>query len=404
MDRRFQSVFLWLCAAAIPPAAAASQRYFPLEVGNQWVLETPGPTRQILNIEVLRSRLYNETPYYLITGYAPTDVWLRVTREGVVYSYDPATNKETKQAHTALNATPYSSSLSGCSQGVTPAESISIPGVTPPVQLNYAQGGCRGFHFRQENYRWDVGLSLRTVADGSGNTLTFRLVYAKVNGRAVTGDDGTLVLLSDFNLGARGWLAGFSDYTPGGEDGEMSAEIAVLPEEIDDTRAGFRLQSRNGSSGYFMFLKRRLGKIEGVAPNQEYELTFDIAIDSEAPAGCSYHGLAAGDLVYLKAGVAVAEPVPAPDEGGALRMNVDKGDGGEGGADVGVVDDIDSGRECREKLRSPFVRLRRTYTHPQAVRTGEDGMLWLIAGTDSAAEGLTTVYYESIVVRLKPVR
>jgi hypothetical protein len=41
--------------------------------------------------------------------------------------------------------------------------------------------------------------------------------------------------------------------------------------------------------------------------------------------------------------------------------------------------------------------------HPDAVMTDSRGELWLIAGTDSAYEGLTGLFIEKIAVRLTPV-
>lgn len=40
-------------------------------VGNRWVLETPGPNKSILNIEVLRSPAADSHNYCYVTGYAP---------------------------------------------------------------------------------------------------------------------------------------------------------------------------------------------------------------------------------------------------------------------------------------------------------------------------------------------
>lgn len=398
----FTRIFLAVLFLAGP--LAASRRYFPLDVGNQWVLEASGPNKSILNIEVLRSRVTDKYTYYYVTGYASRDMWLRVAPEGIVYSWDPATGRETKQAHTALDAAPYSSGLSGCSQAVRRGEVLIFPGDRPPLPLLYDQGGCRSHHFRQEIYRWDIGLSQRTVAEADGTTMTYRLVYARLKDRVVTGDDGTLVILSDFNLGARGWLAGFSDYYPFFGEGDMAAEIGPLPAEVDESRSAYRLQSANGSGAdFFMFLKRRLGKVDGLEPNQQYELSFDLVLDSNARADCGTGGLAPGNAVFLKAGATPGEPLPVPNEEERLEMNIDKGSGGDGGADAGVVRSLETDQRCTE-LPGSYSRLIASYTHPQPAQTDDRGVLWLLVGTDSGAEGLTALFYESIVARLKPVR
>ncbi len=398
-----RAAFYLLASLALAVSLDASQRYFPLQVGNQWVLETTGINKQILNIQVLRSGVFNEITYYFVTGYGSRDMWLRVTPEGVVYSLDRATGRETKQAHTAVNAEPYSTGLSGCNQAARLGDPGVFPGLATPVLLQYDQLGCRGFIFKQEIYRWDTGLTQRTVAEGDGSTRTYHLVYARLDGRVVTADDGSIVVLSDFKLGAHGWLSGFSDYSLDDSDREMAADLRLLPVEIDDSRTGLYTQSLNSSTGSFMFFKRIVGEADGLKPNQSYELTFDFILDSNAPSGCSGDGGAPGENVFLKAGASVTEPVPIPGEENRLAMNIDKGSQQDGGADAGVVDTIANGKACINR-QVAYVQLEKSYTHWQPVRTDDRGVLWLIIGTDSAYQGPTALYYESVIARLKPVQ
>lgn len=395
-------VLLKLTAVLVMTATAwANGRYFPLAVGNQWVLETAGPQKRILNIEVLRSRITNNLTYYFVTGYGANDQWLRVTSEGIVYALDVASGRETRMAHIA-NAVPgYSSTLSGCNQGVTPPNLTIFPGTTPPLTLTYAQGGCRVTHFRQEVYRFDIGLASRTIADSDGTQRTFRLVYAKLEDRVFTVDDGTLVLLSDFDLGARGWLPGFAKYSPGGESGRI-AEPRVLPVEVDETRQGYFLQSADRGDGSLMFLKRIVTSADGLKPNSGYELTLDLVFDSDAPSGCEGESGAPGESVLLKAGATVVEPIPVLNEENRLNMNIDAGTNPDGGADLGVVSDVANGRSCSLPRRQ-FVRLTKSYTHAQPVYTGEDGILWLTLAADSSYTGVSSLHIESAVFRLKPL-
>lgn len=50
-----------------------------------------------------------------------------------------------------------------------------------------------------------------------------------------------------------------------------------------------------------------------------------------------------------------------------------------------------------------FREVRRTHVHPVAVRADAQGKLWVILGTDSGFEGVTTVFVKSVSVRLMAV-
>jgi hypothetical protein len=52
----------------------------------------------------------------------------------------------------------------------------------------------------------------------------------------------------------------------------------------------------------------------------------------------------------------------------------------------------------------PYVSLKRQHEHEYTVTASPDGELWLLVGTDSGFEGLTGIYYQRIVVTLKPVK
>jgi hypothetical protein len=50
-----------------------------------------------------------------------------------------------------------------------------------------------------------------------------------------------------------------------------------------------------------------------------------------------------------------------------------------------------------------FREVRRTHVHPVAVKADAQGKLWVILGTDSGFEGVTTVYVKSVSVRVMAV-
>jgi hypothetical protein len=147
--------------------------------------------------------------------------------------------------------------------------------------------------------------------------------------------------------------------------GEMmlEAEIKPLPPELGINGTGYYVQGVNHSDDLFMFLKRRLGADEGVAPGQEYRVMFTIVFASDAPRDAVGIGGSPGESVYLKAGASTVEPeVYLNSADNHYRMNVDKGEGNEpSGTAASVVGDIANGLSAEEVPR--YVSLKRQHEH-----------------------------------------
>jgi|HigsolmetaAR202D_1030399.scaffolds.fasta_scaffold06250_3 hypothetical protein len=215
--------------------------------------------------------------------------------------------------------------------------------------------------------------------------------------------NGEIVLRFDFSNGSAGWLPGLSDYSLSTSDLRFRAEIRQLPPEVDNTRRGYYLQSMNRSDDLFMFLKRELTQEDGLQPNTTYSVSIDVGYLSNAPSGAVGVGGAPGESVWLKAGITVDEPVTTLT-GDYVHLNIDKGEQSQSGRDAGVVSDIANGlTSSPEDGSSPYVYLTRVYHHPTLVRTDHRGSLWTIIGTDSGFEGLTGIYYYSVIVTLRPI-
>jgi hypothetical protein len=384
----------WVIAALLFSGfgQAAQTDYFPLQVGNRWVLQSN--SAELHTIEVLRSRTVNSNAYYLVAGYAPADVWIREAVDGTIYSLDAGgAGIETVLARLSPTAASYKTSLSGCEQTAQPSTSAGS------LILAYKPDGCADIGITHEIYAAGVGLSQRAITTFRGE-IVYDLVYAKVNGAPVLGRSREIVLVSDFSRGANGWLAGFTDYSLQIGDLRFEADLRPLPEEIDPNRTGFYLQSMNRSDDVFMFLKKAVTAADGLAPNQAYRVSFDIRFASNAATGCIGIGGSPGESVYMKAGAALDEPLAVLDPGGSIRLSADKGQQSTGGRDAAVIGDIGNGTRCT--LTSPYVSVRRQFTAPNPIRTDSRGSLWLLLGTDSGFEGLTALYYQSIVVRVTP--
>ena len=77
-----------------------------------------------------------------------------------------------------------------------------------------------------------------------------------------------------------------------------------------------------------------------------------------------------------------------------FHVNIDKGNQSEGGKDALVLGTIGAGEDVEQ-----YTLINRTNTDtPLTVRSDSDGKIWLIVGTDSGYEGLTTLYYSRIKV------
>lgn len=220
----------------------------------------------------------------------------------------------------------------------------------------------------------------------------------------VAGISSSIRLEFDFSQGVQGWEAGFAEYDPQMQGMMLEGEIRPLPSELGINGTGYYVQGMNHSDDLFMFLKRRLGTADGVVPGQEYRAMFSIVFASNAPSGAVGIGGPPGESVYLKAGASAVEPeVYLDSDTGYYLMNVDKGSGNSGsGTAASVAGNIANSLSAEENPR--YITLERQHEHEYTVNASPDGELWLLVGTDSGFEGLTGIYYQSIVVTLIPLK
>jgi hypothetical protein len=205
--------------------------------------------------------------------------------------------------------------------------------------------------------------------------------------------DGDRILDVDFTKGLQGWTADFADYPVGEEDFyELAAEYRLLPNSLGANRSAIYLSGNNHSDDLFMYVKRR---VTGLVPNHQYEVAFEVEIATAAPSGCAGIGGAPGESVTLKAGASTAEPLPQ-DEDGFYRMNVDKGEQSQGGADALALGHIANTRDCEE---DPAYELKVLDSDDEvlSVTTDGEGAAWVFAGTDSGFEGTTSLYYTRFI-------
>jgi hypothetical protein len=90
----------------------------------------------------------------------------------------------------------------------------------------------------------------------------------------------------------------------------------------------------------------------------------------------------------------------------AIQPTTKRTGNSDNGTAASVVGNIVNGLSADEidMGNPPYVSLKRQHEHEYTVTASPDGELWLLVGTDSGFEGLTGIYYQRIVVTLKPVK
>jgi hypothetical protein len=208
--------------------------------------------------------------------------------------------------------------------------------------------------------------------------------------------DGQIDRTFTFESGKQGWTSVFADYAPDDDTSEDGLALAFgrrpLPDAVPDGH-GLFLSGRNLVDDLFMGLRRPLTDLP---PNTGYNLRVEFTLASAAPSNCAGVG---GTSIYLKAGGAATKPEKTL-ENGDYGLTIDKGNQSQGGEHARVIGTIANGVEdCHDP---PYRLIERTMDTTLPVTTSDNGTLWLLVGTDSAFEGPTSLYYDSIRVVLEP--
>ncbi len=199
--------------------------------------------------------------------------------------------------------------------------------------------------------------------------------------------DGIEIFSMDFNFsgGLEGWTSDFTDYPVS----ENPLADSIYQWEAGHTTSApssisgnaYMLSCNNVSGDIFMFIKK---KISGLRPNTNYNVVFEVRLVSNALAGQG---------IILKGGASELEPKKVI-ENGYYVLNIDKGSDTTSGenaisfGDIGVANpltDYNTTTKGNSNSYTPFIS-----------RTNSRGELWLVVGTDSLFEGMTTVYFTNI--------
>ena len=169
---------------------------------------------------------------------------------------------------------------------------------------------------------------------------------------------------------------------------ELDSEHRALPDGLEGS--GIYIQGHNRSDDLFMFLKRQ---VEGLEPSATYTVSVSIDLASSIPLGMVGIGGSPGESVYVKAGASTVEPVGVTGSNNHWRMNIDKGNQSTGGSAMKVIGNVANPDVVGDEYR---IKTLASGAEFLSVETDSEGRAWLIVGTDSGFEGLTTLYYDQI--------
>jgi hypothetical protein len=209
----------------------------------------------------------------------------------------------------------------------------------------------------------------------------------------------------DFEEGPQSWETIFSAYPAGREDFyELESGHRRLPAPLDTTAKALYLSGDNHSDALKMLLKR---EVEGLQPGATYEVSFEISLATNAPSGCVGAGGAPGEGVIVAALASRFEPVTALNEFGDREINEDLLRRAGSTLNQAKIGDVANGLKCTEALRQglPYrmkqVECKGAEEHWTMI-ADEEGRAWLLVGTRSGFESITSLYYDEIVAVFEP--
>ena len=204
------------------------------------------------------------------------------------------------------------------------------------------------------------------------------------------------VVNDDFSVSVSGWEGGFADYPQGvEEEWGFSVEEASLPSPLNNAQKSLRVSGSNHSDDLFMYLTKQVKMPRG---NQLYRGKFEIEFATNAAEGSVGVGGSPAHSVYVGVGLVSVKPEKVLDAAdNHYRMNISKIQQASDGADMVVIGDVSNGKETAE-----YTLVKRTGEFTG--KTDENGNLWVIVGTDSGFEAVTTLYYTGIKVNFEEVK
>ncbi|MDX9882211.1 MAG: hypothetical protein RBS73_09100 [Prolixibacteraceae bacterium] len=208
--------------------------------------------------------------------------------------------------------------------------------------------------------------------------------------------DGTVTVTETFETGANGWEAVFGSYPEGEEEFyELAAGVKALPVPLDQTKKSYMLSGNNHSDALRMFLAKQIG---GFTPGAAYELDIKLKLASKYPQESSGIGGSPGGAVHLVAYASAngyeKKYTGSTEEPGYFEIEIKKDtfdNKAQSEAELGTVGI--EGDEFEYEL------IERTNDESMICKADTQGKIWVVLGTWSGFEGITTLYYDEIELK-----
>lgn len=207
-------------------------------------------------------------------------------------------------------------------------------------------------------------------------------------------DDSDREFNYTFEKGTEGWTSYFSDYHVEGEDFyELDFKYTSLPLPLDTSRKAIMITGHNHSDDLICMVYR---KMEGLQPNRIYAVTFNVDLASNTPSNS--FGIGGSPDIAIGAGGLSFAPSSRIDEEGLYRPNfTSQLQSKESNDTLKVLGTIGVGEDVHV-----FTMINRNnLNNPVNIAANDKGEMWLMIGTDSGYEGITTLYYTSIKIKMK---
>ncbi|MBX2965063.1 MAG: hypothetical protein KF845_02875 [Cyclobacteriaceae bacterium] len=193
----------------------------------------------------------------------------------------------------------------------------------------------------------------------------------------------------EFSNSDGGWYGDFADYP---EDDSVFYELKFKRDTVPGTkgaRKGLMLSGNNRNHDLFMFVRN---KLTGLKPNTTYRVLFNVRFASKENTSAIGASKTPGEIVFVKAGAMRERPEKILEEG-MYRMNVDVGSLALAGNDV-----LTLGHIGVATTTTAFTEVYRNNNSSNSflITTNHVGEVWVLVGTDSGYEGVTTIYYTAI--------
>lgn len=195
----------------------------------------------------------------------------------------------------------------------------------------------------------------------------------------------------DFNQSDSGFTPIFSDYpNETGVEAFYEFQSSHTDVPIVDAGKGLYISGNNHSDDLFMGYYK---KLTGLAPKTDYQFTIQFQLGTNVETDLIGIGGTPGESVFVKCGVASTEPKNHLDTLNHFRLNLDKSSQSQGGADLAMV-----GHLAKDVTNRPGEYEFKTVQTKVVATTDAAGSAYLVIGTDSGFEGITSYYLDDISV------